>query len=121
MFDCFLAHSLCQKLRRHVHVRVEVAYGTDETLVRLFKPPALALSDSEIVPDARIIWGEFHSPLQMFLRIFKIAGPKQQEPIVVQILRIVFVTTNRSLEGLECTIRHAFAAVSNTEKILYLG
>src|SRR6185295_6395536 len=121
MLDRFLAKTLGQQLGRHVHMCIICADGANKTLVSLVKLCPLALGNREVIPDARIIWGEFRSPLQLFEGRFEIAGLKEKISVVVQVLRIVFISTHRSLESLQRTIVYALADVADTEKVLDLG
>src|ERR1044072_8225656 len=118
MLDRFLTKTLGQQLGRHVYMAIIFTDGANKTRVSLVKLSALALSNRQVVPDARVVWGEFRSPLQVFDCRFKIVRLKQQVTVVVQILRVVFVSTHRSLKRLEGAIVHALASVGNTQEVL---
>src|SRR5215203_1744700 len=121
MFDCFLTHPLPEELGSHVHLAVKLTDRLHETLNSIVKLSSLALGDGEVVPDARICWQEFSGSLEVFDCSFEITALKQKKAVVVEILRIVFLSTHSSLKRLEGAVVHALGPVSNTEEVLDLA
>src|SRR5690348_2592667 len=96
---------------------IEFTTRAGKALEGIVKLRAVTLDQRQIVPNARVVGGEFGGAFEVLCRVVQVSILKEKETVVIQVLDVFLVRLDCALERFKCALAHSCAFESDAEQI----
>src|SRR5688572_5733926 len=118
MLDSLFVATQALQTNCDVQMPFKLAVCTCKTLICIVKLSSLSLGKAQIVPDARIVWGQFRRALEMLDSTLVIAFFQEGVSQVIKVLGLIGVHTRSHFKRLQSSVPKSLLFICQTYQVM---